>query len=59
MTPFAETWHKLSDEISIHEATIKLSVGVTAGGNFFLAKGEGSANFEVELKFTPVEPGSK
>lgn len=55
MVPFAETWHKLSDDISIHEATVRLSVGITAGGNFFLAKGESSANFEVQFKFTPAE----
>jgi hypothetical protein len=59
MEPFSATWHKLSEEVSMHEATIKLAVGVTAGGNFFLAKGQGSANFEVQLKFTPAEPDGK
>ena len=53
--PFTETWRELSREITMNEATVKLSVGITAGGNFFLAKGESSANFELELKFTPKD----
>ncbi len=52
--PFANTWQELSRDIEMSEATVKVSVGITAGGNFFLAKGEGTANLEVELKFKPL-----
>lgn len=51
--PFTESWRTLSEKIDISEAVVKLSVGVSATGNFFLAKGESSANLEVVLKFIP------
>lgn len=55
MRPFANTWHELSRDIEMQEATLKLSVGITAGGNFFLAQGKAAANIELSLKFTPLK----
>lgn len=55
LLPFVQTWRELSREVELSEATVKLAIGVTASGNFFLAKGESSANLEVEVKFKPVE----
>lgn len=51
--PFASVWNELSREVEMNEATVSLSLGITGGGNFFIAKGETSANLEVELKFKP------
>jgi len=53
MLPFAETWHELSREIEMKEASVKLTVGISATGSFFLAKGKTEANLELSLKFTP------
>lgn len=53
LAPFADTWKELSKEVELSEASVKLSLGATAAGTFFIARGEGSANFEVEIKFTP------
>lgn len=54
--PFASVWTELSREVEMNEATVTLSLGITGGGNFFIAKGETSANLEVELKFKPKPP---
>ena len=51
--PFSETWKELSKEVVISESSVKLSLGVTAEGNFFVAKGSAEANIEIELKLTP------
>jgi hypothetical protein len=51
--PFSETWKELSKEVVISESTVKLSLGITAEGNFFVAKGSAEANIEIELKLTP------
>lgn len=53
--PFVETWKELSKDVSIEEAKITLSVGMTAEGNFYVVKGEANANFEIELTMRPVE----
>ena len=53
--PFASTWKELSKDVFIDEATVKIGLGVTAEGNFFVAKGEASANIELELKLRPLK----
>jgi hypothetical protein len=58
MLPFAETWRALSQDIEMKEATVKLTIGISATGSFFLAKGKTEANLELSLKFIPQkEPG--
>ncbi len=51
--PFSNLWQELSQDVDLQEATVKLSIGVNSEGSFFVAKGGGSANLEVELKFKP------
>lgn len=51
--PFSETWKELSKDVTISESTLKLSLGVTAEGNFFVTKGTAEANIEIEVKLTP------
>jgi hypothetical protein len=53
VVPFANTWTELSKEVEISESTVKLSLGITAEGNFYVAKGEATANIEISLKLTP------
>jgi hypothetical protein len=57
--PFAETWREISKEVEITESTVKLSLGITAEGNFFVAKGDAKANIEIALKLTPKPIGLK
>ena len=52
VVPFSDTWKELSKEVEISESTVKMSLGVTAEGNFYVAKGGGSANIEISLKLT-------
>lgn len=53
--PFTEAWRQLSSEVEIKEADLKITVGISASGNFFLAKGTTEANLELSIKFTPRE----
>src|SRR5437588_9160983 len=53
VVPFADAWRELSDEVEISESTVKLSLGITAGGDFFVAKGSAKANLEISLKLKP------
>lgn len=53
VVPFSDTWKELSKEVEISESTLKVSLGVTAEGNFYIAKGGASANLEISLKLTP------
>jgi Trypsin-co-occurring domain 1 len=55
--PFSETWAELSKEMIISESTVKVSLGVTAEGNFFVTKGSAEANIELELKLSPKPKG--
>lgn len=53
VVPFSDTWKELSKEVEISESTVKMSLGVTAEGNFYVAKGGASAHVEISLKMTP------
>jgi hypothetical protein len=53
VVPFSDTWSELSKEVEISESTMKLTLGITAEGNFYVAKGGASANLEISLKMTP------
>jgi hypothetical protein len=57
IVPFSNTWAELSKEVEISESTVKLSLGITAEGNFYVARGEATANIEIELKMTPRAKG--
>lgn len=52
--PFLETWKVLQTDVEIGEASVTLGLGVTAEGNFFVAKGATEANLEVSIKFVGV-----
>src|SRR5205823_5753958 len=39
VVPFCETWKDLSKEVDVSESTLKMTLGVTAEGNFYIAKG--------------------
>jgi hypothetical protein len=58
MLPFANTWRELASEIEMKEASLKLTIGVSATGSFFLAKGKTEANLELSLKFIPRKEAS-
>lgn len=53
VVPFKHVWQELSKDAVISETTVSVSLGVTAEGNFFLAKGDAKANLEVTMKLTP------
>jgi len=41
--------------MTISEAEVKLSLGLEAEGNLFIAKGKTTSNIEVTLKLSPKE----
>jgi len=53
VVPLTQVWRELSKEVEISESTVKLSLGVTGEGQFFVAKGSAKANLDVEIKLKP------
>ena len=48
---FDAGWNDFSNNIDVVSSTVRVKLGVTAKGNFFVAQGEASANLEVEIAF--------
>jgi len=57
VVPLSESWDALSKDVSLSESTVKLSLGITAEGNFFVAKGSAEAHLEIEVTIKP-RPGA-
>lgn len=48
-----ESWDEINKDMTISEAEVKLSLGLEAEGNLFIAKGKTTSNIEVTLKLSP------
>ncbi len=52
-THLKESWDEINKDMTISEAEVKVSLGLEAEGNLFIAKGKTSSNIEVTLKLSP------
>lgn len=48
-----DSWNEINKDMTISEAEVKLSLGLEAEGNLFIAKGKTTSNIEVTLKLSP------
>ena len=51
--PIVSAYETLNQDVLLERAEVEIGIGFSAGGNIFIAKGNGSANLKVKLVLSP------